>query len=290
MPKSPAQSVTVPVTADDNDAAPVATEGLQVEKPAPEPVVDPIPNAIDSPGPLTTISHEPQRPTAEPVAQAIVEEAVVEEQVVAVTEEQVVEPMVEKELVVEPLVEKEPVEEPLVERELMVEPLAEKEPVVEPPVVEVEEVGMVVEPEPDMEPEDDETKEYRAVLVELLRPVKMEHLVEKFVQSGITLDILPLVGAVLRYLITILCSSLGWLHFCPEVLFLLSLRSLRSFRFRPLSAQHIPWFVFRLVRPSRLSVRFGFSFCSFCASISVAHLTAWLLSAVRAQSRFLVCY
>ncbi|CAM9407319.1 unnamed protein product [Sphacelaria rigidula] len=60
---------------------------------------------------------------------------------------------------------------------------------------------VAVKPEPaveqkgeeEEEEEDEEEEEYRAVLLELLRPVKLERFVENFVQSGITLDILPLV-------------------------------------------------------------------------------------------------
>lgn len=44
------------------------------------------------------------------------------------------------------------------------------------------------------ESEDEETKEYRTVLMELLRPVKLERFVQAFLESEITLDILPLVG------------------------------------------------------------------------------------------------
>ncbi|CAM9351287.1 unnamed protein product [Scytosiphon promiscuus] len=41
--------------------------------------------------------------------------------------------------------------------------------------------------------EDEETREYRRVLTEMLRPAKMEKYVDSFLGSGITLDILPLV-------------------------------------------------------------------------------------------------
>ncbi|CAM9742537.1 unnamed protein product, partial [Laminaria digitata] len=43
------------------------------------------------------------------------------------------------------------------------------------------------------EEEDEETREYRRVLVEMLRPVKLEKFVDDFLRSEITLDILPLV-------------------------------------------------------------------------------------------------
>ena len=44
------------------------------------------------------------------------------------------------------------------------------------------------------EEEDEETREYRRVLLEMLRPVKLEKLVDDFLRSEITLDILPLVS------------------------------------------------------------------------------------------------
>lgn len=45
--------------------------------------------------------------------------------------------------------------------------------------------------------QDQEEEEYRRVLEELLRPVKLERHVDDFVTSEITLDILPLVSATL---------------------------------------------------------------------------------------------
>eukprot|EP00752_Nemacystus_decipiens_P003934 g3602.t1 len=65
---------------------------------------------------------------------------------------------------------------------------SEVEPKVEPAAVAVEAAEGPAEGE-----EDEETREYKEVLIEMLRPVKLEQYVENFLASGITLDILPLV-------------------------------------------------------------------------------------------------
>lgn len=73
---------------------------------------------------------------------------------------------------------------------------AEPEPEPEPAVVAAAAAVVVVEAAADggEEGDDEETREYRRVLNEMLRPVKMEKYVPNFLSSGITLDILPLVS------------------------------------------------------------------------------------------------
>lgn len=172
----------IAMSGDDEDDFVTVSPGVKsvcvVKEPVPQPAEAPVPEPVESsPG------AKVKAPTFEELGgiTPVVEPPIVEAPAEAT-------PIVETPAVQLATLETLPLKTPKEEVPREVEAVVEKPAVVEP-------VGGGEDEGEDEDEDEQEMREYREVLGELLRPVKLEKYVDNFLESGITLDILPMVSS-----------------------------------------------------------------------------------------------